>query len=89
MIGAGGMLLGLEAPMMKKTKAVLEAVFQKITKDILEPEPAAVENILIPSTIPHRMYYFFGNRGWFSSARKNNLKRKDLYRKPYLIKKKA
>lgn len=87
MIGAGGMLLGaLEAPFMQKTKASLENAFRIITDDIMKTEQAAPGNIQIAAGIPRRLYYFFGNRGWYQNARKYNLKKKDLFRKPYLAK---
>lgn len=89
MIGAGGMLLGaMEAPFMKKTRAAMEAAFQKISNDIMGAEPVVPENIRIESAVPRRMYYFFGNRGWYGSARKYKLKKKDLFRQPYLNKEK-
>lgn len=84
-IGGGGMLPGaLEAPFMRKTKSLLEDAFRKIADDILESERTETANIEIPAGVPRKVYFFFATRGWFQEARRYNLKRKALYRKPYL-----
>lgn len=90
MIGGGGMLYGAkDAPFMRKTMTELNNAFKRIAQDIRlndaqvasdAPAPADIE---ITMNTPRWLYNFMGNRGWFALARKNGLKRKDLYRKPY------
>jgi multimeric flavodoxin WrbA len=84
MIGGGGMLLGAkDAPVLKKTMAELNRAFDLMTQDILNEGDDPLADVLIPVSFPRRLYFFMGNRGWISSASKNDLKKKDLYRKPY------
>jgi hypothetical protein len=54
-----------------------------MAEDIINSAADPVEDISVTMNLPRRLYYFMGNRGWFSAARKNGLKKKDLYRKPY------
>jgi len=84
LIGGGGMILGTkEAPFMKKTMEILNSSFEKMKDDILENSPITCENIYVRVNFPRRLYFFMGNLGWNSLTRKNGLKKKDLYRKPY------
>jgi hypothetical protein len=86
LIGGGGMLLGTkDAPIMKKTLQILHDAFAKIIEDIENADMKEMDNINITMNFPRRMYLFMGNRGWFSQARKNGLKKKDLYKRPYQI----
>jgi multimeric flavodoxin WrbA len=83
LIGSGGMLLGAkDAPFMKKTMAELSAAFETMKNDILI-NGETKNNIYISANFPRRLYLFMGDAGWRMSARKNGLKKKDLYRKPY------
>lgn len=84
MVGGGGMLLGTkDAPFMKKTLAVLNDAFQSIAEDIANGRQEPMDNVAIHMNFPSRFYLFMGNRGWPMEARKNGLKKRDLYRKPY------
>jgi hypothetical protein len=84
LIGGGGMLLGAkDAPFMKNTMATLNDAFQRIGKDILSEEQPSIQNVSVFVKFPRKLYFFMGNRNWASSAHKNGLKKKDLYRKPY------
>ncbi|RNC63188.1 MAG: hypothetical protein AWM53_01574 [Candidatus Dichloromethanomonas elyunquensis] len=84
MIGGGGMLQGAkDTPFMRKTFSQLENAFQLTMDDILNCGQAVMDNIMITMNFPKKLYFFMGNRGWYSTAKKNGLKRKDLYRKPY------
>ncbi|ATW27937.1 NAD(P)H-dependent oxidoreductase [Candidatus Formimonas warabiya] len=86
LIGGGGMILGAkDAPFMKKTLGKLDNAFSAIAKDLQNKDKAGTDEIYIRMNFPKRLYFFMGNRGWFSAARKNGLKKKDLYRKPYLL----
>lgn len=84
MIGAGGMLMGAEqAPFMKKTMADIGDAFRRIKNALLTNDPAPQENILTRPNFPRKLYFMGGNMGWYSSARQNGLKRRELYSKPY------
>jgi hypothetical protein len=84
MIGGGGMLLGAkDAPIMKKTLKRLHDAYATIIQDIENDDLKEMDNISISMNFPRRLYLFMGNRGWFSQARKNGLKKKDLYMRPY------
>lgn len=84
LIGGGGMLLGAkDAPFMKKTMRHLNEAFLAIARDIDGNDLKNMDNISIPVNIPRRFYLFMGDRGWYSQARKNGLKKEDLFRRPY------
>ena len=82
LIGSGGMLLGAkDAPFMKKTMAELNGAFERMKSDILVS--GHMKNAYISANFPRRLYLFMGDAGWRMLARKNGLKKKDLYRMPY------
>lgn len=84
MIGCGGMLMeAKDAPFMKKTMAGIRSSFQMMKDALVSGIPAQKKNIMTRPKFPRRLYYMAGNMGWVSMARKNGLKRKDLYRRPY------
>lgn len=84
LIGGGGMLLqAKDAPFMKKTMRNLENAFQTIALDLENDQNEEKDDIRISMNFPRRLYFFMGDRGWVSIARKHGLKKKDLYRKPY------
>ena len=84
LIGGGGMLVGAkDAPFMKKTLGNLNDAFATIAQDIASTDFREIENINIAMNFPRRLYLFMGNRGWHSMARKNGLKKKDLYKRTY------
>jgi multimeric flavodoxin WrbA len=84
MLGGGPMLLGAkDAPFMKKAMSSLNNEFSAIANDIMNGSMEERDNAAISSNTPGRIYHFMGNLGWVSSARKNGLKKKDLYKKPY------
>ncbi len=85
MIGGGGMLIdALDAPFMKKTLDKLSNSFITIAKDIKTNSVERLNNINITMNFPGWLYLFMASRGWFSMARQNGLKKKELYNKPYL-----
>ena len=85
MIGSGGMLLGtIDAPFMKNMKGDLISAFQRIKEGILLDRKDSGETVSTRANCPMRLYYFMGNRGWYSNAKANGLKKKELFRKPYL-----
>ncbi len=84
LIGGGGMLLeAKDASFMKKNFRHLNQAFSKIARDLQNDNLEEAENINISMNFPRWLYLFLGNRNWLSLARKNGLKKKDLYRKPY------
>jgi hypothetical protein len=85
MLGGGGMLFGIkDVPYMRKLKEELIAAYQRITEDIVEEKIITRDTISIRANCPTRLYYFMGDRGWYQQAKKNGLKKRDLYRRPYL-----
>lgn len=85
MIGGGGMLLGAQgAPFMKKTMTIIDDALLQMKNDILKDCHFTTRNFVAKANFPRRLYYFAGDRGWLSSARKNSLKKSDLYATPYV-----
>jgi multimeric flavodoxin WrbA len=77
-LGGGGMFTeAREAPFMRKAIAQLDEALARIAQGTL-----AVD-VSIASPAPRRLYYFMGNLGWRSMARKNGLKKRDLFAQPY------
>lgn len=84
LIGGGPMVCeAKDAPFMKKILTELGSAFSQIKEDVLDHTRQSVQNIDIAVSFPRKLYFFMGGRGWISSARKNGLKKKDLYRRPY------
>ena len=82
--GAGGMITeAKDAPFMKKAAALLDNALSQMAQDTLVPMPVPPENMSISPNFPRRLYFFMGNRGWYSMSRKNKLNKKDLYARPY------
>lgn len=85
LLGSGGMIIGnLDYPVMKTMKAGLEEAFQTLADDILKEGQDSIENKSYEANFPRRLYLFMGNRFWYSEAKKNGLKKKALYQRPYL-----
>lgn len=88
LIGCGGMLVGGEGkPVIKKAEQKLSNALSVMAKDSLDNNFDKIENVAIKTiSFPAGIFLFIMNKfGWASTAKKNGLKRKDLYRKPYLI----
>ncbi len=82
LIGSGGMLQStLNAPFMKKTKERLNSAFDSIKHSVLQP--GAASDVYISAGIPAKIYYAIASISWRYTIKKNGLKQKDLYRKPY------
>ncbi len=80
MLSCGGMLMGAkDAPFMKPVMAGLDDAFTRMAIG------AEGDNIALAPKFPRRLYFMAGNMGWGHMARKNGLKKKDLYRKPYAL----
>lgn len=84
LIGGGGMLqASKDAPFMKKTMAAIKGAFGLMAEDTARSGQEPMKDILITLKFPRRLYFFMGGIGWTSQAKKNGLKKTDLYRKPY------
>lgn len=83
-IGGGGMLMGTQdAPFMKKMMGELDEALHRAAMDICGNGQPTSQPVMLRANVPRRLYYFMGNWGWKQVARKNGLKRKMLYAKPY------
>jgi hypothetical protein len=90
MIGGGGMLIEQkDAPFLKKTHRQLNEAFLKIITDIQRNDFGKIDNISIKVNFPRKLYLFMGGLGWTFLARKNGMKKRELYQKPYLVSNKA
>ena len=88
LIGGGPMMFAAkDAPFMKKAVQKLSDAFLSIAADINDQNFAEMDSINIGIKFPlsRRLYFFMGNRGWISMARKNGLQKKELYKKPYRL----
>lgn len=88
LIGGGPMMFAAKnAPFMKKAVQKLIDAFSSIAEDINLKNSAKMNHIYIGVNFPfsRRLYFFMGDRGWITSARKNGLQKKDLYKKPYQL----
>jgi hypothetical protein len=84
MIGGGGMLIAAQsAPFMRPIFEEIDGLFSRVKRDALSGQPEAALITQVAPKFPRQLYFFAGNAGWRSMARKNKLKRKDVYRKPY------
>ena len=88
LIGGGPMMFAAqEAPFMKKVVQELKCAFSSLAADLKDENLAEMDSINIGVNFPfsRRLYFFMGNRGWISMARKNGLQKRDLYKKPYRL----
>lgn len=84
LIGGGGMLQAAkDAPFMKKTIAAIKGAFSLMAEDTLSGGNKPIRDMLISMRFPRKLYFLMGGFGWNSAAKKNGLKKEDLYRKPY------
>ena len=84
LIGCGPMVATeAEMPYMKKTGIKLKSAFATLHADVLAEAPGDVRDLQIEAGVPRRLYFLFGDKSWVRSARRNGLKNKDIYRRPY------
>lgn len=82
--GSGGMALGAkDAPFMKKPMGDIINAMDRMASEIVQNTSASSETLCIGVSIPRWMYFLGGNVGWHQMAKKNGLKKRDLYRTPY------
>lgn len=84
MIGCGGMLMGTaQAPFMRPVFEKIDGLFVRVKQDVLSKETQKSEITIVAPKFPKALYFLAGNAGWRSMARKNKLKPRELYQKPY------
>ncbi len=78
-IGGGGMLYGTkDAPFMKPLFAGLDSAFSRMVQG------SAGDNVMLAIHFPRRLYFVMGNFGWKQMAHQNGLKKRELYKRPYV-----
>ena len=84
MVGCGGMLLAAkDAPFMRPIFEQINGMLLRVKHDCLSSTPKESKIVSVAAKFPRALYFIAGNAGWKSTARKNHLKPKDLYKKPY------
>jgi hypothetical protein len=84
LIGCGGMLIDAQdAPFMKPVFEQIEGLLSRVKDNLnaTEPPEAILSNAV--AKFPRFLYFLAGNSGWHMMARKNGLRTKELYQKPY------
>ncbi len=85
--GSGGMVLGAkDAPFMKKAMADLYGAVDRMAAEVINSTNSSSEIVHIGVKVPRWMYFLGGNLGWGQTAKKNGLKKRDLYATPYRMK---
>jgi multimeric flavodoxin WrbA len=86
LVGGGGMFTDVteNASFMKKTFTELENSFRLMARDIQGSLSEPLRGISVQIGIPRKLYLFMADKGWISVARKNGLKKKQLYARPYI-----
>ncbi len=83
-LGSGGMVLGAkDAPFMKKPMETLSSAVDRMAADITQNTKSASDTVYTGVKFPRWMYFLGGNLGWGQLAKKNGLKKRDLYATPY------
>lgn len=84
MIGGGPMISSVEGSgPVKKAYEKLDESIRTMAYDIYCENLQVIPDIMIKPSFPRGLYLLIGSIGWKKQARKNGLKTKDLYRKPY------
>ena len=84
MVGCGGMLLAAkDAPFMRPVFEQIDAMLLRVKHDYSSSMPVEAKVASVSVKFPRALYFVAGNAGWKSMARKNHLKPKDMYQKPY------
>jgi hypothetical protein len=84
MIGGGGMILGAkDAPFMKGFMGTIDEYLSLVKDDILNQQDPVHLTMRAVVKFPRKIYFVMGNLGWKMQAKKNGLKPRDLYKRPY------
>ncbi len=85
MAGGGGMLIGTQAaPLIRPVMDDIDNLFIRVKSYIKDSGSIETKIIATAPKFPRKLYRLAGNAGWKSTARKNHLMLKELYRTPYL-----
>ncbi len=83
-IGAGEFMMTSKKniPIQSKMKLCIHEAFLKLKKDIESNEVLCENNIFTNPKMPKKLFMFMGDRHWVQRARKNKIRKKELYNKP-------
>jgi len=84
MIGGGGMVIAAkDAPFMRPIFEQIDGLLARVKQNAISDQQAESRIASVAPKFPKFLYFIGGNAGWKSMARKNHLRPKELYRKPY------
>lgn len=85
LIGGGAILESAkDAPFMKETFLKLDNAYKLMAEEIRGNQSEPAQNISLFIPFPRFLYLFMASKSWVITARKNGLKKKDLYGRPYV-----
>lgn len=77
-VGAGGMIMSIKSvPLGHGPKKNLGKAFASLAEMVVKKD--TTDNIYINANFPRFLYKFGAHQGWKAEAKKNGLKKKDLY----------
>lgn len=83
-VGMGGSYRGMaKVPLESPLKKRVSQAFHGIREEMSQPSPEGREMMAGEVAFPRWLNNFLGTRGWYRGAKKNGLRRKDLYARPY------
>ena len=84
LIGGGAMISSVEkAPPVKKVLKEIDAALSAAAKDMQITPVLPPEDAQIKIGFPDKLFFFAGGINWKMQAKRNGLKVKDIYRRPY------
>ncbi len=85
-LGIGGGVTMMNIKGMPKEDKVKKKVYDalKMLREDLEESKQGRDNRLVNPSVPKRVFMFMGNRHWKDYTKNNQLRKKDLYAKPYI-----
>jgi hypothetical protein len=95
LIGGGGMLQPMKKfPPVHKMWNEIEFTFAQIARDVYDEKISdkkdcsakVFKNIHIDSKVPKKLFYFIAQTNFFVAAKINGIKKKEIFRRPYLTK---
>lgn len=72
-----------DIPIQSKMKKKVYRAFMKLKKDIESNEVSCEKNIFSNPVMPRTLFMFAAGRHWVRLGKKNNLKKKELYSRPW------
>lgn len=73
-----------DIPIMKSLSGNVKNALQEVAKDIEANGMNKRDNMLVKPKLPTAFMLKMGASGWIYNAKKNGLKKEDLYRRPYV-----